>query len=125
MRWGVDVLYHYTMGDNPGRLKSVMQFAMQDCDLFHHRRSGAHGGRSDERDALRASGEELILHEPTMQMIDDYFERVWYKKTENNINRPTCRSTRLFFRIITVMAPDSHWKKTEELSSVCRAYPGK
>ena len=31
---GVDVLYHYTMGDNPGRLKSVMQFAMQDCDLF-------------------------------------------------------------------------------------------
>ena len=82
---GVDVLYHYTMGDNPGRLKSVMQFAMQDCDLFLI--TGGLGPTEDDltKETLcELLGEELILHEPTMQMIDDYFERVWYKKTENN-----------------------------------------
>ncbi|MBR2778599.1 MAG: competence/damage-inducible protein A [Firmicutes bacterium] len=31
---GIDVLYHYTMGDNPGRLKRTLQFAAEDCDLL-------------------------------------------------------------------------------------------
>ena len=50
---GVDVLYHYTMGDNPGRLKRVLEFAMEDCDLFLVTGGlGPTGGRPDERDDL-------------------------------------------------------------------------
>ena len=82
---GVDVLYHYTMGDNPGRLKRVLEFAMEDCDLFL-----VTGGLGPTEDDLTKEticdllDEKLVLHEPTKKMIDDYFERVWYKKTENN-----------------------------------------
>ena len=30
---GIDVLYHHTVGDNPGRLKEVLQLALKHCDL--------------------------------------------------------------------------------------------
>ena len=31
---GIDVLYHYTMGDDPSHLKRILEFAVEDCDLF-------------------------------------------------------------------------------------------
>ena len=31
---GYDVMYHYTVGDNPGRLKELLDFAYHDCDLI-------------------------------------------------------------------------------------------
>ncbi len=31
---GIDVIYHYTMGDNPDRLKRTLGFAAEDCDLL-------------------------------------------------------------------------------------------
>ncbi len=31
---GHDVLYHYTAGDNPRRLKELMELAFRDCDLI-------------------------------------------------------------------------------------------
>ena len=31
---GIDVMYHYTVGDNPKRLESLLRFAFQDCDLL-------------------------------------------------------------------------------------------
>lgn len=31
---GYDVLYHYTVGDNPGRLRELLDIAFRDCDLI-------------------------------------------------------------------------------------------
>ena len=30
---GIDVMYHYTVGDNPERLAEMLEMAFQDCDL--------------------------------------------------------------------------------------------
>ena len=30
---GFDVMYHYSVGDNPGRLEEVLNFAFRDCDM--------------------------------------------------------------------------------------------
>ena len=30
---GHDVMYHFTVGDNPGRLKDLLAYAYHDCDL--------------------------------------------------------------------------------------------
>ncbi len=82
---GVDVLYHYTMGDNPGRLKRVLEFAMQDCDLFLI--TGGLGPTEDDltKETLcELLEEKLIVHEPTVQYINSFFQRVQMKMTENN-----------------------------------------
>ena len=31
---GYDVMYHYTVGDNPGRLAELIHLAFRDCDLI-------------------------------------------------------------------------------------------
>jgi nicotinamide-nucleotide amidase len=31
---GFDVLYHHTVGDNPGRLREVIDLSRKDCDLI-------------------------------------------------------------------------------------------
>lgn len=31
---GYDVMYHYTVGDNPGRLEELIHLAFRDCDLI-------------------------------------------------------------------------------------------
>lgn len=31
---GFDVMYHYTVGDNPERLKEIIELAFKDCDLI-------------------------------------------------------------------------------------------
>ena len=30
---GFDVMYHYTVGDNPQRLEEIIHMAFKDCDL--------------------------------------------------------------------------------------------
>ena len=29
---GIGVMYHYTMGDNPGRLRRILEFALEEMD---------------------------------------------------------------------------------------------
>ena len=31
---GIDVMYHYTVGDNPKRLEDMIHMAFKDCDLI-------------------------------------------------------------------------------------------
>ena len=33
MIWGIDVMYHCSVGDNPGRLEELIHFAFHDCDM--------------------------------------------------------------------------------------------
>ena len=77
---GVDVLYHYTMGDNPQRFRRVMEFAMQDCDLFLI--TGGLGPTEDDltKETLcEMLGEKLIVHQPTVEYMNAFFERVQMK----------------------------------------------
>ena len=103
---GVDVLYHYTMGDNPGRLKRVLEFAMQDCDLFL-----ITGGLGPTEDDLTKEtlceflGEGLVVHEPTVKDMESFFERVQMKMTENNMKQALVPEHAAVFRNQNGTAP--------------------
>lgn len=82
---GIDVLYHYTMGDNPARLKRMLEFAMEDCDLLLI--TGGLGPTEDDltkETVCEFMGQELVLDEEALRSITEYFSRTKFVFTENN-----------------------------------------
>ena len=65
---GFDVMYHYSVGDNPGRLKELIAFAFHDCDLIL-----TTGGLGPTQDDLtkeviaEAMGEKIVENEECME----------------------------------------------------------
>ena len=85
---GIDVIYHYTMGDNPGRLRRVLDFAMQDCDLVLC--TGGLGPTEDDLTKETISeffGEKLVLNQEAMDSMMRFFETLNLKFTENNLKQ--------------------------------------
>ncbi|MEG0829080.1 MAG: competence/damage-inducible protein A [Anaerovoracaceae bacterium] len=82
---GHDVMYHYTVGDNPKRLEEMINLAFKDCDLIIT--SGGLGPTQDDLTkeiACKALGDELVLHQPTMDTICAMFKKMNRKMTDNN-----------------------------------------
>ncbi|MBR5228884.1 MAG: competence/damage-inducible protein A [Firmicutes bacterium] len=85
---GIDVIYHYTMGDNPDRLRRVLEFAMEDCDLVV-----CTGGLGPTEDDLtketisRFFGKELVLNQPALDSMMKFFETLNIEFTENNLKQ--------------------------------------
>lgn len=82
---GCDVLYHFSVGDNPDRLKEMIQTAFKDCDLIIT--SGGLGPTQDDLTkevACETLHDELVLDEPTMKALQDSFKRMKKDMTENN-----------------------------------------
>ena len=82
---GYDVMYHYTVGDNPGRLKELLDFAYHDCDLII-----TTGGLGPTQDDLTKEiiseyfGEKLVEYPDQLKILTDHFKNSRYKWTENN-----------------------------------------
>ncbi len=82
---GFDVMYHYTVGDNPGRLKELLDFAYHDCDLIL-----TTGGLGPTQDDLTKEiiseyfGEKLIEYPDQLEILINHFKSSKYKWTENN-----------------------------------------
>lgn len=82
---GFDVMYHHTVGDNPGRLEEMIDIIFKDCDLIL-----TTGGLGPTQDDLtkeivcRAMKDELVLHEETMNNLESYFKKQNRVMTENN-----------------------------------------
>lgn len=82
---GFDVMYHHTVGDNPKRLAEMIDMIFEDCDLIL-----ATGGLGPTQDDLtkeivcRAMGDELVLHQETMDKLEAYFKKQKRTMTENN-----------------------------------------
>ncbi|MCI9639546.1 MULTISPECIES: competence/damage-inducible protein A [Clostridia] len=67
---GFDVMYHYTVGDNSGRLSEMIEMAFRDCDLVIT--TGGLGPTEDDltkETACRVLHDELVLHEPSMERL--------------------------------------------------------
>lgn len=82
---GFDVMYHYTVGDNPQRLEEMIHMAFKDCDLILT--TGGLGPTQDDLTkeiACRAMGDELVVHQPAMDKLEDYFQKQNRVMTENN-----------------------------------------
>ncbi|MGN0736166.1 MAG: competence/damage-inducible protein A [Anaerovoracaceae bacterium] len=85
---GYDVMYHYSVGDNPGRLKELIAFAFHDCDLIL-----TTGGLGPTQDDLtkeviaEAMGDVIVENEECMKALLENYQRAGRTMTPNNLKQ--------------------------------------
>ena len=85
---GIDVMYHYTVGDNEDRLEALIKEIFQECDLII-----TTGGLGPTQDDLtknivaKVMGDKLITHNESLRRIKDFFVKIGKPMTENNIKQ--------------------------------------
>lgn len=103
---GIDVMYHYTMGDNPGRLARTLAFALEDCDMLLI--TGGLGPTEDDltkETVCEYMGVDLIKDERLVDELKSYFERTGYIYTENNMKQAYVPKNGTVFRNTEGTAP--------------------
>ena len=71
---GINMLYSGTVGDNPGRLKEVLDLALSRSDLVIT--TGGLGPTGDDltkETIAQAVGKKLVMHEESMKRLEEYF----------------------------------------------------
>lgn len=82
---GYDVMYHYTVGDNPRRVADMIEMALEDCDMIL-----TTGGLGPTQDDLTKEvvcsvmGDELVEMKDVMNELTSYFKKLGRHMTENN-----------------------------------------
>lgn len=82
---GFDVMYHYTVGDNPKRVEEMIDLAFQDCDLILT--TGGLGPTQDDLTkevACKALDDTLVMMDDVLEEITNYFKTLGREMTENN-----------------------------------------
>jgi nicotinamide-nucleotide amidase len=82
---GINVLQHYTVGDNPDRMRRMLARAFDETDLVVT--SGGLGPTQDDLTKeiiAEVLGDELVLDERALRMLDETFKRFHRPMTENN-----------------------------------------
>ena len=82
---GFDVMYHYTVGDNPKRVEEMIDLAFQDCDLILT--TGGLGPTQDDLTkevACKALDDTLVMMDDVLEEIAKYFKTLGREMTENN-----------------------------------------
>ncbi|MDR2088960.1 MAG: competence/damage-inducible protein A [Clostridiales Family XIII bacterium] len=103
---GIDVLYHYTVGDNPERLRRMLRLAYEDCDLVI-----TTGGLGPTQDDLTKEilTEELhdspVLDRASLDAIEGFFKHFGRPMTENNKKQAYLPSRAVIFANANGTAP--------------------
>lgn len=87
-RMGIDVMYHFTVGDNPGRLQEILKEALLKTDLVIT--TGGLGPTQDDltkETVCAVMEDELVLNEDSLASIELFFHKVNRPMTENNIKQ--------------------------------------
>lgn len=82
---GIDVIYHYTMGDNPARLKRTLSFAAEECDLIIC--TGGLGPTEDDltRETVCEHLQVPLVYSPEAEaVINHHYERLGLINSKNN-----------------------------------------
>lgn len=85
---GIDVFYQTVVGDNPGRLKEVLEIARGRSDLIIT--TGGLGPTLDDltRETIaEAFGKKLTLHKPSLRRITAFFDQIGKEMTQNNVKQ--------------------------------------
>lgn len=85
---GFDVMYHYTVGDNPERLGEMIENIFEDCDLIIT--TGGLGPTEDDltkETFCTVMNDRLIEHEPSMVHLQEIARKRNRKLTENNFKQ--------------------------------------
>ncbi len=95
---GIDVLYHYTVGDNDGRLSEILELALQDCDLVLT--TGGLGPTEDDmtkETVCRVMGDHLVEHAPTVEALNEHARKRHRELTKNNYRQAMMPSRAVVF----------------------------
>ena len=82
---GINVYYHFTVGDNHRRLEEILHYAMQNVDLVIT--TGGLGPTQDDltRETIaQAMGKKLVMHAPSMERLESFFKDLNRSMCENN-----------------------------------------
>ena len=82
---GFDVMYHYTVGDNPARLGDMIRNIFKECDMILT--TGGLGPTEDDltkETFARVMGDNLVLHQESMDHLLEIAKRRKRELTENN-----------------------------------------
>lgn len=85
---GIDVYYQTVVGDNPERLKEVLDIARKRSDLIIM--TGGLGPTLDDltrETVAEAFGRQLVLHQPSLRRIAAFFEQIGKEMTQNNVKQ--------------------------------------
>ena len=85
---GLNVFYHTVVGDNPERLRRAVEIAKGRADILIT--TGGLGPTCDDLTKTvlaEAFGKQLVLHEPSLQRIRDYYDRLGRVMPENNVQQ--------------------------------------
>ncbi|MBR6230829.1 MAG: competence/damage-inducible protein A [Lachnospiraceae bacterium] len=91
---GYDVMYHYTVGDNPGRLEKLLGIAFEDCDLVLT--TGGLGPTQDDvtkETICRYFGDEMVKHPEVEEWLRDLWKKMGMTWTDNNLTQAYFPST--------------------------------
>lgn len=103
---GYDVMYHYTVGDNPKRMAEMIRLAFSDCDLVLT--TGGLGPTQDDLTkeiACQVMDDELVLMEDVLAGLLQYFDNLGEEMTENNKKQAVMPSRAEVFDNETGSAP--------------------
>lgn len=120
---GYDVLYHYTVGDNPKRMAEMIRLAFSDCDLVLT--TGGLGPTQDDLTkeiACQVMDDELVLMEDVLAGLLQYFDNLGEEMTENNKKQAVMPSRAKVFDNETGSAPGFALEKDGKLI-VCMPGP--
>lgn len=95
---GFDVMYHYTVGDNSGRLSEIIELAFRDCDLIIT--TGGLGPTEDDltkETVCQTLHDHLVMHEPSLKALHDMAEKRGRPMTENNYKQAMMPSRAVVF----------------------------
>ncbi len=85
---GIDVYYQTVVGDNPERLRAVLDIAKKRSDLIIT--TGGLGPTLDDltRETIaEAFGKKLVLHQPSLRRITAFFDQTGREMTQNNVKQ--------------------------------------
>lgn len=103
---GFDVMYHYTVGDNPERVAEMIELAFKDCDIVLT--TGGLGPTQDDLTkevACKVMGDELIMKEDVLEELIAMFKRNNRIMTDNNRKQAEMPSRAVVFRNDAGTAP--------------------
>ena len=85
---GFDVMYHYSVGDNPERLEELIHLAFRDCDMIIT--TGGLGPTQDDltkETIAKAMGDKLIVSEEALADLKSRYHKNNRPMTENNLKQ--------------------------------------
>lgn len=113
---GIDVMYHITVGDNPVRLKEMIQNAYRDCDLVI-----TTGGLGPTQDDLtkemiaEAFNEKILTFPDQLEILTNHFKKYNRPMTENNLKQANFPENAIIFPNPNGTAPGFALEKNGKL----------